>query len=121
MITWLEFCSLIKMCKGVERIELKSCIILTDTECNFDEMKDWIVERLDFGRTADKDYSNWIDKRCRMLNIFRAINKCKRLRYSLNHIEFSFKHFNADGEEFKAIILTRYPLLASIDIKVKSE
>ena len=114
--TWSEFWSLVKAARKVKSLRFEICIIKTDSKCDFGDMKQCWIEELFFWDWGSYAYSNWNEKKERLINIFEAIDKWANLKNSVKKIDLKWsnhkKLVNLDKLEFTK----RFPNLIDINI-----
>ena len=59
-ITWSQFWSLVRAAKGVKRLMIQNCNLITDSKWDFGEMFGWKIQTLNLSSCGDKNQSNWI-------------------------------------------------------------
>ena len=114
--TCTQFCALVKAAKGVNKLKIHECLIFSDTECDFGEMKEWKIKTLNLHNWGIKSLSNWNDNIFRLENILIGIEKCQNLRESLQKVIITFFCADLDREALKDKI-SAYPLLKHIEFK----
>ena len=94
-----ELCSLLNAMKKIKTIEFNSLTILSDSECNFKEMKDCQIDFLSFKYLGVKEHSNLENNIKIYHHMLLGIEKCFNLISSLNTL-FSNIHFlrNKDND-----------------------
>ena len=58
-MTQKEFWDIVIASKKWAYVRFPSCIILTDSICNFGDMKEWNIQVIEFVYSGDKDHTNW--------------------------------------------------------------
>ena len=86
VLSWYEFCSLVKASRGVKVLMIQNCTILTDYEWDFGNMHDCKIEILDLRECGNKSYSNWNVNKNRLDNILNGIDRCDNLKNTLKKV-----------------------------------
>ena len=85
-----QFCSFVKACKHVQNLNFVYCNIITDSECEFGELRGSKIQNLCFEESGGKEFSDWIDHRERFFNILEGINRCQNLKSHLLEVSLQF-------------------------------
>ena len=81
-----EFWEFIKSAKNADWIEFSWCNILSDSECNFGDMKESKIQKIIFVWTGHSSYSNWIANPSRFENIIKGISSSQNFANNLKQI-----------------------------------
>ena len=90
-ISLIEFCLLITSTKNIKKVWIWSWNILTDSECNFKDMRGCKISLLDLEDCGNENYSNWTKNKSRLFNILSGVSSCQSLRESLKEINLKYK------------------------------
>ena len=111
-----ELCSLLNAMKKIKKVEFNSCTILSDSECNFNEMNDCQIDFLSFKYWGLKENSNWETNIERCHNILSGIEKWYNLISCLSSLILKYTFSEDSRQRFELEINRKYTKLKKINL-----
>ena len=113
-----QFCSMVKVSKAIKKLEINYSKILTDSECDFGEIKNCKIKHLRLFQWGSYSMSNWANIKSRLENILIGIDRWENLRISLKTIDLSYsKSYN--DEDILVEQIRKFPRLEHIKFTLK--
>ena len=92
-INWTEFWSLLKAAKNADIVSFYSSVVITDSECNFGEMRNCKIKVLDLYRVGE--FSLWYKFPMRIMNIITGVIGSSNFAQSIERLDLEAKNLDS--------------------------